>query len=41
MKINKYLINLLIILLLTLTGCKNPFRYTDSREIPVNADERV
>ena len=41
MKTNKYLINLLIILLLTLTGCKNPFRYTDSREIPVNADERV
>ena len=41
MKINKYLINLLIILLLTLTGCKNPFRYTDAREVPVNADERV
>ena len=41
MKTNKYLINLLIILLLVLTGCKNPFRYTDAREIPVNADERV
>ena len=41
MKTNKYLINLIVILLLTLTGCKNPFRYTDSREIPVNADERV
>ena len=41
MKINKYLISISIILLLILTGCKNPFRYTDSREIPVNADERV
>ena len=41
MKTNKYLINLLIILLLVLTGCKNPFRYTDARDIPVNADERV
>lgn len=41
MKTNKYLINLLIILLLVLTGCKNPFRYTDAREIPVSADERV
>ena len=41
MKTNKYLINFLIILLLALSSCKNPFRYTDSREIPVNADERV
>ena len=41
MKTNKYLINFVIILLLTLTGCKNPFRYTDAREVPVNADERV
>ena len=41
MKTNKYLINFLIILLLTLSGCKNPFRYTDAREVPVNADERV
>ena len=41
MKTNKYLINLLIILLLVLTGCKNPFRYTDAREVPVSADERV
>ena len=41
MKTNKYLINFLIILLLVLQGCKNPFRYTDARETPVNADERV
>ena len=41
MKTNKYLINFLIILLLTLPSCKNPFRYTDSREVPVNAEERV
>ena len=41
MKTNKYLVNFVIILLLTLTGCKNPFRYTDAREVPVNADERV
>ena len=38
---NNYLINFLIILLLTLPGCKNPFRYTDAREIPVDAKERV
>ena len=41
MKTNKYLISLLIIILLVLTGCKNPFRYTDAREVPVRADDRV
>ena len=33
-----------IILLLTFlltTSCKNPFRWTDAREVPVNAQERV
>ena len=34
----KYLI---LILLLVLSGCKNPFRYTDAREIPVSGEERV
>ena len=34
----KYLI---LILLLVLSGCKNPFRYTDAREIPVSGGERV
>ena len=27
--------------MLILSGCKNPFRYTDAREIPVDGDERV
>ena len=38
----KYLItNLLVVFLLVLTSCKNPFRYTDTREVPVDAKERV
>ena len=27
--------------MLIFSGCKNPFRYTDAREIPVSGDERV
>ena len=38
----KYILpNLLIIILIVLSGCKNPFRYTDAREVPVDAKERV
>ena len=38
----KYLTtNLLLIFLLVLTSCKNPFRYTDTREVPTDAKERV
>ena len=32
---------LILILLLVLSGCKNPFRYTDAREVPVSGEERV
>ncbi len=41
MKIKYLITNLLIIFLLVLVGCKNPFRYTDTREIPTDAKERV
>tara|TARA_B100000579_G_scaffold412092_1_gene403480 strand:- start:183 stop:731 length:549 start_codon:yes stop_codon:yes gene_type:complete len=41
MKSNKFIINILIIFMLFLTGCKNPFRYTDAREVPVSGEERV
>ena len=41
MKIKKYYINLALVLLLVLSACKNPFRYTDAREIPVSGEERV
>ena len=37
----KYIISFLIIFLLALPGCKNPFRYTDAREVPHDAKERV
>ena len=37
----KYIISFLIIFLLALPGCKNPFRYTDAREVPQDAKERV
>ena len=33
--------SLYLILLLLETGCKNPFRYTDAREVPHDAKERV
>ena len=41
MKSNKLIINFFIIFMLILTGCKNPFRYTDAREVPVSGEERV
>ncbi len=41
MNIKYLLINLLLVSLLVLPGCKNPFRYTDAREVPVDAKERV
>ena len=38
----KYLtINLLLVFLIILSSCSNPFRYTDAREVPVDAKERV
>tara|TARA_B100000214_G_scaffold277825_1_gene207597 strand:+ start:592 stop:1131 length:540 start_codon:yes stop_codon:yes gene_type:complete len=41
MKINKLIILIFFSLLVCLSGCKNPFRYTDAREVPVDAKERV
>ena len=41
MKFDKYITLALISCLLLTSGCKNPFRYTDARETPVNAKERV
>tara|TARA_Y100000768_G_C23792194_1_gene593132 strand:- start:32 stop:601 length:570 start_codon:yes stop_codon:yes gene_type:complete len=41
MKTNKIIIFSLISCLLITSGCKNPFRWTDARETPVNAKERV
>ena len=41
MKIKAYILFLLVCSLLFLPSCKNPFRYTDAREIPVDADSRV
>ena len=41
MKINKLIILIFFSLLVCLSGCKNPFRYTDAREVPVDARERV
>ena len=41
MKIKSYILFLLVGSLLFLPSCKNPFRYTDAREIPVDADSRV
>ena len=38
----KYLtINLFLVFLVVLSNCSNPFRYTDAREVPVDAKERV
>ena len=41
MKIKSYILFLLVGSLLFLPSCKNPFRYTDAREMPVDADSRV
>ena len=41
MKFNKFINLILIFCLLIVSGCQNPFRYTDAREVPVNAKERV
>ncbi len=41
MNIKYLLINLLLVSLLVLPSCKNPFRYTDAREVPVDGEERV
>ena len=41
MKFNKIITLITIFCLLFITGCKNPFRWTDARETPVNAKERV
>ena len=38
----KYLIlSFLLVSLIALPSCKNPFRYTDAREVPVDGKERV
>ena len=41
MKTKHFLLIFSLISLLILSACKNPFRYTDAREIPVDANERV
>ena len=42
MKFNNFITCFILILAFLLTtSCKNLFRWTDAREIPVNADERV
>ena len=41
MKIKAYILFFLVSSLLFLPSCKNLFRYTDAREIPVDADSRV
>tara|TARA_B100000674_G_C37696896_1_gene848697 strand:- start:52 stop:624 length:573 start_codon:yes stop_codon:yes gene_type:complete len=41
MKFNKLINLILIFSVLTVSACQNPFRYTDAREVPVNAKERV
>ena len=41
MKIKSYILFLLVGSLLFLPSCKNPFRYTDARETPVDAEARV
>ena len=42
MKFNNFITYIFLILAFFLTAsCKNPFKWTDAREIPVNADERV
>ena len=42
MKFNNFIICFILILtFFVTTSCKNPFRWTDAREIPVNAQDRV
>ena len=42
MKFNNLITCIILVLTFLLTAsCKNPFRWTDAREIPVSADERV
>ena len=41
MKIKYFISALALVSLLVLSACKNPFRYTDAREIPVSGEERV
>ena len=41
MKIKYFISTLALVSLLVLSACKNPFRYTDAREIPVSGEERV
>ena len=42
MKLNNLITCIFLVLICFLiTNCKNPFRYTDAREIPVDAKERV
>ena len=42
MKFNNLITSFILILTFLLTAsCKNPFRWTDAREIPVSGDERV
>ena len=41
MKTKYFLLIFSLISLLILSACKNPFRYTDAREIPVDGDKRV
>ena len=41
MKTKYFLLIFSLISLLILSACKNPFRYTDAREIPVDGEERV
>ena len=41
MKTKYFLLLFSLISLIILSACKNPFRYTDAREIPVDGRERV
>ena len=41
MKFKFVIFNSLLIILLLFSGCKNPFRYTDAREVPHDAKARV
>ena len=42
MKFNNLITCIILVLTFLLTtSCKNPFRWTDAREVPVNAQERV
>ena len=42
MKFNNLITSIILVLTLSLTAsCKNVFRWTDTKEVPVNAEERV